>query len=121
MHARFLALAVALALSACSGGAGARSSEAGHYSHRMHNRFYEAWVQPKTVGLPRGKISVPVDVEIDARGRIAGFKIVRSSGNTAVDQSIAAVGERVRKVAAPPAAGAGKPFRLRIFFELDVR
>ncbi len=87
----------------------------------MHNRFYEAWLQPKTVGLPRGKISVPVDVEIDPRGQVADFKIVRSSGNAAVDQSIAAVGKRVRKVAPPPAAGAGKLFRLRIFFELDVR
>ncbi len=121
MNSRFLPLGLALILSACSGGAGVRNSEAGRYSHRMHNRFYEAWVQPTTVGLPRGKISVPIDVEIDLHGTIASFKIVRPSGNAAVDQSIAAVGRRIQHVAPPPGASAGKLFRLRIFFELDVR
>lgn len=121
MHFRFLSIALALLLGACSGGAGAVNSETGRYSHRMHNLFYEAWAQPTTVGLPRGKISVPVDVEIDPRGRIANFRIARSSGNAAVDRSIVAVGKRIRKVAPPPAGSAEKLFRLQIFFELDVR
>lgn len=92
----------------------------GRYGHTLHNRFYEAWQQPRAVGLPPGKISVPVDVTIDSGGRIVDFRIVKSSGNSRIDKSIAAVGKKVTQVASPPGAKAGKLFKLRIYFELDV-
>lgn len=108
-------LALALILSGCASG---RSTDPSAYSNRMHSRFYKAWVQPATVTARRGKISVPVDVEIDPRGRVVGFEIKKSSGDPAVDSSIAAVGQRIKNVAAPP----GKTnFSLRVFFELNVR
>ena len=117
-----LALVAALLLASCSGGSGSRGSAAagsGRYAHVLHSRFYEAWVQPKIVGAPRGKLSVPVDVRIDARGRVSSFKPTRLSGYPKVDASIAAVGKRVRKVAPPPSSGG--EFRLRINFDLDVK
>jgi TonB family protein len=93
----------------------------GRYSHTLHDRFYEAWQQPASIGLPPGKISVPVDVTIDNTGRVLGFRIVKSSGNERIDSSIAAVGKIVTRVAPPPVTTSGKPFQLRIYFELDVR
>ncbi len=114
-------LAIACLLGACASGGRSSTADLGAYSNRMHSRFYKAWVQPVSVTARRGKISVPVDVEIDPRGRVLSFNIKRSSGDSAVDASIAAVGDRIRKVAPPPGPAAGKPFRLRIFFELDVR
>ncbi len=92
----------------------------GRYSHALHDRFYEAWQQPALVGLPPGKISVPVDVTIDSSGRTLDFRIVKSSGNARIDDSIVAVGKTVRQVAPPPGITTGKPFKLRIYFELDV-
>ena len=116
------AIAAALLLASCSNGTNSRGDSvagSGHYSHVLHSRFYEAWVQPKIVGAPRGKVSVPVDVRIDRRGRVLSFKPVRLSGPSKVDASIVAVGRRVRKVAAPPISGG--EYRLRINFDLDVK
>jgi len=87
----------------------------------MHNRFYEAWVQPRSVPAPRGKISVPVDVQIDRSGSVRRFHIAKPSGYASVDQSIGDVGRRVTKVAPPPVASSRDRFDLRIFFELDVK
>ncbi len=116
-------LLCALLLSACaSGGSRVGSSrEAGRYSHQMHNRFYEAWVQPRSVIAPRGKISVPVDVQIDSDGQVRRFHIAKPSSYAAIDESIREVGRRVTKVAPPPVASARDRFDLRIFFELDVK
>lgn len=115
------ALAVALLFANCSGGGAKRSvsAAAGRYGHTLHDRFYEAWVQPKMVGAPRGKVSVPVDVRIDERGRVLSFKAANSSGYRKIDESIAAVGKRVRKVPAPPIARG--EYKLRINFDLDVK
>ena len=117
-----LAITAAMLLAACSSGSsgdGSSTREAGRYSHLLHSRFYEAWVQPKIVGASRGKISVPVDVRIDARGRVVSFKPRRLSGYPKIDASIVAVGRRVRKVAPPPTSGG--EFKLRINFDLDVK
>ena len=117
-----LAMAAALLLANCSGGSGSRSGSvagSGRYAHVLHSRFYEAWAQPEVVGAPRGKVSVPVDVRIDARGRVLSFKPARLSGYPKVDASIAAVGRRVRKVAAPPISSG--EYKLRINFDLDVK
>ena len=116
-------LLCALLLSACASGGSrtASSREAGRYRHRMHNRFYEAWVQPRSVPAPRGKISVPVDVQIDGAGQVRRFHIAKPSGYAAIDESIRNVGRRVTKVAPPPVASSNERFDLRIFFELDVK
>lgn len=87
----------------------------------LHSRFYEAWVQPASVGAASGKVSVPVDVVVDHDGRVLQFNIVRPSGYPRIDASIRAVRTRVRRVAPPPSTTARDLFRLRIFFELDVK
>lgn len=118
-------LAVALGLLLLSGCAGGRSTysgasaEASRYSHRMHNRFFEAWT-PRLSASPRGKLSVPVDVQIDRGGQILSFKIVRPSGNRDFDSSIAAVARKVTRVTPPPLGRSQHQFNLRIYFDLDV-
>ena len=116
-----LLLCAALMIGGCSSGSGrgAGRSVPGRYSHTLHDRFYEAWVQPDLVGAPRGKVSVPVDLRIDRRGRVLSFKPARLSGYPKIDASIRAVGRRVRKVQPPPITSG--EFRLRINFDLDVK
>lgn len=111
--------AVVLVFASCSGGGGRPSAPPGRYSHTLHSRFYEAWVQPEMVGAPRGKVSVPVDVRIAPSGRVLSFEMVRSSGYPRIDASIRAVGRRVRKVAPPPLTSG--EYKLRINFDLDVK
>lgn len=115
------ALSAALLLAGCGGGAPPRYPAAGtgSYSHVLHARFYEAWAQPDSVRAPRGRISVPVDVRIDPRGRVTSFELAKSSGYPAIDESIAEVGRRIRKVKRPPIRDG--EFRLRVFFDLDVK
>lgn len=97
-----------------------KSAGVGRYGHELHDRFYEAWQQPAVVGALPMTISVPVDIAIDSSGRVLNFRIVRPSGNTRIDNSIAAVKEAVKQVPPPPGIAPGKTFKLRIYFELDV-
>ena len=53
------AVVVALLFTSCSGAGEKRlgtAATSGRYSHTLHSRFYEAWVQPKIVGAPRGTV-----------------------------------------------------------------
>ncbi len=79
---RLVPLLCVLLLSSGGGPRVASSREASRYSHRMHNRFYQAWVQPRSVIAPRGKISV----QIDRDGRVRRFHIAQPSGYAAVDE-----------------------------------
>ena len=119
---RLLACCLTLVLLAgCFGGSGARATPDSRYSNKLHSRFYRAWVQPSSVAAPPGKISVPVDVQIDQSGRVARFRIAKSSGYPAFDQSVMAVSQKVTQVDPPPATTRRGLFKLRIFFDLDVR
>jgi TonB family protein len=123
-HARLttLCLAAMLLFSGCFGGGGSRNARPDpKYSNDLHNRFYRAWVQPRAITAPPGRISVPVDVRIDESGRVASFKIAKRSGYAALDESIMAIPQRVTQVPPPPATTRRGMFRLRIFFDLDVR
>ncbi len=97
------------------------SAEASRYGHILHDRFYEAWIQPKAVAVRGQKISVPVDVQIDRDGRVMNFRIAEPSGNERIDRSIAEVGRKITHVTPPPLAATQQRFDLRIYFELDVK
>ena len=118
-----LVLAASMLFAGCFGGSGSRAAAPvdSRYSNMLHSRFYRAWEQPAVLDAPRGKISVPVDVQIDARGRVSGFKLVQPSGYPELDASIRAVAGRVREVEPPPSGAGAKLFQLRIFFEIDVK
>jgi len=92
-----------------NGGAGGRAagtdgntSDFAWYGNMLHDRFYKEWVQPTTVVASGAKFSALAKIRIEKDGRISDFKIVRSSGNVVVDESIEAVAKRVTKVDSLP-------------------
>ena len=78
------------------------SANAGWYGNMLHDRFYREWAQPTTVVASGAKLSALAKIRIEKDGRISDFKIVRSSGNVVVDESVAAVGKKVTRVDALP-------------------
>ena len=124
LHLTSLHLAVMLLLAGCIGGGDKNTAVAindSRYTHALHSRFYAAWEQPDTIAAPRGKISVPAEVEIDRNGRVLRFKIAKSSGYRAIDDSIRAAGKRVRQVDPPPLPSETTRLKLRVNFDLDVK
>jgi TonB family protein len=98
----------------------ADSTNASWYGNMLHDRFYREWAQPTTVVASGAKLSALAKVRIEKDGRIADFKIVRSSGNVVVDESVQAVGKKVTRVDALPAGiGGGGHYEVNINFALN--
>lgn len=107
--------------SAGAGGGAAGGAQFSWYGNMLHNRFFGAWAQPTAASATGGKMSALVQLRIEKDGRVSDFRIVRSSGNVVVDESVAAVGKRVLKVDPLPAGlAASGHYDVRIKFELDV-
>ena len=105
--------------STASGGS-AGASEYRWYGKMLHDRFYSEWVQPKTSTAVGTKMSALVRIRIEKDGRISSFTIVKPSGNIVVDESVAAVGERVKQVdPLPTGLGSGSHYEVTINFELS--
>ena len=102
------------------GSASSVSADAGWYGNMLHDRFYREWVQPTTVVASGAKLSALAKIRIEKDGRISNFKIVRSSGNVVVDESVDAVGKKVTRVDALPAGiGTGGHYDVNINFALN--
>lgn len=107
--------------SSTTGRGAADAGQFNWYGKMLHDRFFGAWAQPTTAAAMGGQMAALVQVRIEKDGRVSDFRIVRSSGNVVVDESIAAVGQRVMKVDALPAGlAADGHYDVRIKFELDV-
>jgi TonB family protein len=90
------------------------------YGDMLHDRFFSEWVQPKSVVASGAKMSALVKVRIERDGRVSDFAIVRSSGNVLVDDSVAAVAQRVTRVDPPPRGLGDGPYEVKINFELNL-
>jgi TonB family protein len=98
----------------------ANPANASWYGNMLHDRFYRDWAQPVTVVASGAKLSALVKIRIEKDGRISDFKIVRSSGNVVVDESVQAVGKKVTRVDALPAGiGNGGHYDVNINFALN--
>ncbi len=101
-------------------GATANPANASWYGNMLHDRFYREWEQPTTVVASGAKLSALAKIRIEKDGRISDFKIVRSSGNVVVDESVEAVGKKVMRVDALPAGiGSGGHYDVNINFALN--
>ena len=108
--------------SAAGGGkqASGSSANAGWYGNMLHDRFYREWAQPTTVVASGAKLSALAKIRIEKDGRISNFKIVRSSGNVVIDESVQAVGKKVTRVdALPTGIGNGGHYDVNINFALN--
>lgn len=101
-------------------GAAANPANTSWYGNMLHDRFYREWEQPTTVVAGGAKLSASAKIRIEKDGRISAFKIVRSSGNVVVDESVEAVGKKVTRVDALPAGiGSGGHYDVNINFALN--
>jgi outer membrane biosynthesis protein TonB len=101
-------------------GGGSSASEFGWYGNMLHDRFYSAWVQPTSNVATGAKISTLVKVRIEKDGRVSKFEIIKPSENVVVNESVAAIANRVTEVDAPPVGlGNGNHYDVKINFELN--
>jgi colicin import membrane protein len=98
----------------------APASEFAWYRAMLHDRFYKEWQQPKTILASGAKMSALVKVRIEKDGKVSQFTIVRPSGNVVMDESVAAITQRVTQVDPLPAGLVkGAYHEVQINFELN--
>jgi outer membrane biosynthesis protein TonB len=84
-------------------------SELAWYGTMLHDRFHKAWEQPKSIVATGAKMSTLVKIRIE-----------KPSGNVVVDESVAAIAQRVTQVDPLPAGlGNGAYYEVKIDFELN--
>jgi TonB family protein len=103
--------------SASGGGGG--TAEIGTYHDHIHDRFFSVWDQPTSIANTANFVT-GLRIRIESDGRISDFKVVRSSGNVVMDESVLAAARRVLKVdALPKGLGSGGAYEVTINFELE--
>ena len=95
-------------------------SEFAWYRKMLHDRFHKEWQQPKSILATGVKMSTLVKIRIEKDGRVSKFTILRPSGNVVMDESVAAITQRVTQVDALPAGLVkGDHYEVQINFELN--
>ncbi len=94
------------------------ASQFGWYAHMLHDRFFSQWAQPTSVVRSGAKMSTLVKLRIEKDGQVSRFTILKPSGNVVVDESVVAVGKRVKQVEPLP-GGLGDSYEVNINFELN--
>jgi TonB family protein len=103
-----------------SGATTTQASELAWYGTMLHDRFHKAWEQPKSIVATGAKMSTIVRIRIEKDGRVSKFAIVKPSGNVVVDESVAAIAQRVTHVDPLPEGLTTKVFyEVKIDFELN--
>jgi TonB family protein len=102
------------------GNGSGRTSEFAWYRSMLHDRFHKEWEQPRTVLATGAKMSTLVKIRIEKDGRVSKFTIVKPSGNIVVDESVAAIAQRVTHVdPLPNGLIKGPDYEVQINFELN--
>jgi TonB family protein len=103
-----------------SGNETKQPSELAWYGTMLHDRFHKAWEQPKSIVATGAKMSTIVKIRIEKDGRVSKFTIVKPSGNVVVDESVAAIAQRVTQVdPLPDGLTKGAYYEVKIDFELN--
>ncbi|PTX92842.1 hypothetical protein DB345_14415 [Spartobacteria bacterium LR76] len=86
----------------------------------IHDRFYSQWEQPTSIFDSAKNFVCTVQIRIKADGSIADVKIVRSSGNVVMDNSVMEAAKRVSQIdPLPSGLGSGGEYTVNINFELQ--
>ena len=88
----------------------------GAYSNHVRDRLYAAWQQPEALKNLPGLITA-VEITIQQDGRVGNGKILKSSGNATMDESVLKAVRTVKAMRALP-AGIKGPIALPIEFVL---
>ncbi|HEY5704560.1 MAG TPA: TonB family protein [Terrimicrobiaceae bacterium] len=101
-------------------GGGGGSSQFGWYHELIHDRFYSQWDQPTSIFDSSKSFVCTLQIRIEPDGKISDVKVVKSSGNVVMDESVMAAAHRVPHIDALPAGlGGGGAYTVNINFELQ--
>ena len=75
----------------------------GNYARTVQVSYDKSWIQPS--GLSDRQLRVQVEVIIALNGSVQSARILKGSGNHALDQSIRALLDRVKKMPERPPSG----------------
>ncbi len=75
----------------------------GSYARTVQAAYDKRWIQPS--GLSDRQLRVQVEVIIALNGSVQSARILKVSGNRALDQSIQALLDRVKKMPERPPSG----------------
>jgi TonB family protein len=90
------------------------------YHELIHDRFYAQWNQPTSLFESGVRFVTSVRIRIERDGRISEFTLMKPSGNVVMDESVRAVGNRVKKIdPLPDGLGGSGAYTIVINFELD--
>ena len=101
-------------------GSGSGASEFGWYFSMLHDRFHARWEQPTSIVRNAQEFTTTLKIRISKDGTILHREIVRTSGDTLMDESVMAAAERVQQIDPLPAGlGDGNVFEVNVAFKLD--
>jgi len=86
----------------------------------IHDRFYSQWEQPTSIFDSAKSFVCTLQIRIEKDGRISDVKILKSSGNVLMDESVMTAARRVLQIdPLPSGLGAGGAYTVNINFELE--
>jgi TonB family protein len=101
-------------------GNGTGASEFGWYFAMLHDRFHARWDQPTSIVRAGQDFVTTLKLRIAKDGTILSHEIVKSSGDTTMDQSVMTAADRVQQIEPLPAGlTTGDVFEVNVAFKLD--
>jgi protein TonB len=99
------------------GGSGGADAISGFHQN-VKDSYFSQWQQPRGLTLSGAKYRVRTEIVIDRAGRISSARIVTTSGNAEMDQSVREAVGRVNKVAPLPKGIDGETYALILNFDI---
>ncbi len=118
---RMLNASVAQPASSGAQGHGADGGETtpyGWYLNQVRAIMYEAWEQPSASAVQRGSVA-QVMLRVQQNGLIMQRKLLKPSGNAAMDRSVMAAVEKIERLPELPFGFGGAQKDITIDFELE--
>jgi len=115
--AKLLAQGMPLSAPGAASGAAGDPSQFGWYYAMVKQAMYEAWSQPGGLSVAPGQTTV-VEIRVERSGAVTRRRLVKSSGNRALDDSVMQAVESVRSLKPLPQGLGGMYKDITIEFEL---